>query len=87
MLFVRCDKCQSVVSVRIDRYNDLAIEYADEREVGYSVTKHIVDAKCYRPITATLRFDPQRRETERTISGGTYVDEAAFAAQQTPPSA
>lgn len=88
VLYVRCDRCKTIVAVRVDRYNDLAIEYAaNETEAGYIVTKHIVDTKCYRPITATLRFDTQRRELERTISGGTFVDAAAFADQQTPPSA
>lgn len=87
LVYVRCDKCAACVAVRIDRYNDLAIEYGpDEREHGYVVTKHIVDSTCYRPIVATLRFDTQRRERERGISGGTYIDAATYRAQQTPPS-
>jgi len=81
LLYVRCDRCQSTVAVRIDRYNDLAVEYdAREVETGYVVTKPIMDAKCFRTMQATLTFDTHRNEQSRTISGGTFIDEATYRA-------
>ncbi len=84
ILYVRCDRCQSTVAVRIDRYNDLAVEYnAREVEVGYVVNKSILDAKCFRTMQATLTFDTHRTEQSRTISGGTFIDEATYRALHT----
>ncbi len=81
VVYVRCDKCQHPVSVRIDRYNDLAVEYNErEIEIGYVVHKSIMDSTCFRIMQATLTFDTQRNEQTRTISGGTFIDEATYRA-------
>lgn len=86
VLYVRCDRCQSTVSVRIDRYNDLAIEYNErEVEVGFVVNKPIMDTKCFRVMQATLTFDTHRIEQSRTISGGAFIDEATYRALQLTP--
>jgi len=91
-LYVRCNRCQDVVRVRVNMANDLQqefVENADDVE-GYSLTKGIVDSKCFRPMTLTMRFDRRRRELERTVEGGELVDQTAWEAvrasrQQTGP--
>lgn len=78
-VYVQCARCQSPVRVRLDIYNDAAIEFDErEREVGYVWRKDIVDTKCFRPIHAEIQFDTARREMRRTITGGAYIDEATY---------
>ncbi len=78
-VYVQCARCQSPVRVRLDIYNDAAIEFDErEREIGYVWRKDIIDAKCFRPIHAEIQFDTARREQNRTITGGTYIDEATY---------
>ena len=89
-LYVRCNRCQDVVRVRVNMANDLQQEYVENSDdvAGYSLTKGIVDSKCFRPMTLTMRFDRRRNEQERSVEGGTLVDQADWealrAARQTP---
>lgn len=85
-VYVQCDRCGMPVRVRVDIYNDAAVEFDDrEREIGYVWRKDIVDAKCFRPIHAEITFDTARREITRHISGGHYIDDATYTALTTPP--
>jgi hypothetical protein len=78
-VYVQCDRCRTPVRVRVDIYNDAAVEFDDrEREIGYVWRKDIVDAKCFRPIHAEITFDTARREVARRITGGQYIDAAAY---------
>lgn len=101
-VYIRCDRCQDVVQVRINPFNELS-ELSDEDDEGvenprssnpnarFVVTKGVVDAKCYRPMRLTMLFDGRRRELDRSIEGGTSVDheawEAAQASRRPPASA
>lgn len=85
-VYVRCARCGAPVRVRVDVYNDAAVEFdASEREIGFIWRKDIVDSKCFRPIHAEITFDTLRRERNRTIVDGTYIDEATYL-QLTEPS-
>jgi hypothetical protein len=87
--YVRCNRCQDVVRVRINMANEVS-EISDEPEedpdvsrpanpsARYVVTKGVVDSKCFRPMRLTILFDGRRRELESTVDGGTVVDEAAW---------
>jgi len=79
-LYVRCDRCQDIVRVRINLANDLQQEFVENSDdvAGYSLTKGIVDSKCFRPMTLTMRFDRRRNELERSVEGGTLVDQEAW---------
>jgi hypothetical protein len=87
--YVRCNRCQDVVRVRVNMANEVS-ELSDEPEEGaerveptnpaarYVVTKGVVDSKCFRPMRLTILFDGRRRELESHVDGGEIVDEAAW---------
>ena len=78
-IYARCKRCQSAVHVRIDAFNDLAVEYNKRGDVsGYVVRKTLVDTKCFRAMPTEVWFDAQRNETQRTIEGGEFIDETTF---------
>ncbi len=76
--YVRCKRCKETIRFRVDPQWDLGT--ADGG--GYTVNKYIVGQKCFRPIEVTLTFDDNREETERSISGGSFISEAEFAQEQ-----
>jgi hypothetical protein len=100
--YVRCNRCQDVVRVRINMANEVS-EISDEPDedgdvrrpdnpaARYAVTKGVVDSKCFRPMRLTVLFDGRRREIESSVEGGEVVDEAAWeavqASRQPPPEA
>src|SRR5687768_6036054 len=87
--YVRCNRCQDVVRVRINMANEVS-EISDEPDedgdvrrpenpaARFAVTKGVVDSKCFRPMRLTILFDGRRRELESTVDGGEVVDEAAW---------
>lgn len=96
-VYVRCNRCQDVVRVRINMANEVS-EISDEPDedaesprpenpaARYAVTKGVVDSKCFRPMKLTMLFDGRRRELESSVQGGEVVDydawEAVRAARQ-----
>lgn len=78
-LYVECNHCHTPVHVRVDVYNDLALEYDNhEHAVGYVLRKEIMDARCFRLMHAEILFDTERRETRRMVEGGVFVDESVY---------
>jgi len=84
-LYIRCNRCQDVVRVRLNMANDLLQEFVENSDdvAGYSVTKGVVDSKCFRPMTLTMRFDNRRRELERSVEGGQLVEREDWEAVRT----
>jgi hypothetical protein len=79
-IYARCHRCQSPVHVRLDVFNDLAVEYNQRGDVsGYVVRKVLMDTKCFRAMPAEIWFDAQRNETQRTLEGGEFIDADTFA--------
>ncbi len=72
-LYVRCSHCGAPVHVRINLRNDLLAEYGDDLVEGYRLSKEIMDDRCFRLMRAELVFDCNRRELERTITGGEFI--------------
>ena len=89
--YVRCNRCQDVVRVRINMANEVS-EVSDTPDddadtmrpsnpnARYAITKGVVDSKCFRPMRLTILFDGRRRELESTVDGGTIADEADWEA-------
>lgn len=78
-LYVRCNKCNALVHVRIDPRNDLAVEYGDNDDaVGYRLTKEIMDSRCFRLIRAEIEYDRGKREVNRQIDGGTFISKDEY---------
>lgn len=72
--YVRCDKCRETIRFRVDPRWDLAPSYDDgDQASSFSVTKHIVGQKCFRPIEVTLNFDRNRKESGRSVTGGQLI--------------
>ena len=81
--YVRCDRCGDVVRVRVNTANELQQEFAESDGVaGYSLRKVVVDAKCFRPIEVSMRFDGRRREQSREIEGGRFITAEEYAAER-----
>lgn len=78
-LYVRCNRCQSPVHVRIDPRNDLIAEYGDDdNATGYTLHKEMMDSRCFRIMHAEITYDRNRREMERTIEGGTFISKEEY---------
>jgi hypothetical protein len=91
--YVRCNRCQDVVRVRINMANEVS-ELSDEPDpdggeiaatnpnARYAIRKGVVDSKCFRPMQLTILFDGRKREIESGVQGGEVVDRAAWDAAQ-----
>ena len=78
-LYVRCSHCGAPVHVRVNLYNDLAVDYDDSENVaGYRLRKELMDARCFRLLYADLVFDRNRRELERSIEGGEFISKQVY---------
>lgn len=78
-LYVRCGRCGAPVRVRVNLYNDLAVEYDDRENVsGYRLRKEIMDSRCFRLLYADLTFDRNRRELGRQIEGGEFISKDEY---------
>jgi hypothetical protein len=78
-LYVRCDRCQALVHVRVDPLHDLVIEYGDDEDAaGYRLIKEIMDSRCFRIMRAEVNYDRSRREVSREIEGGTFISKEQY---------
>lgn len=78
-LYAQCGRCHSVVSVRINRSNDITPDYDTG---GGVLRKEIMDSKCFQLMHAELHFDPEGKETERTIEGGRFITREQYEAEK-----
>lgn len=69
--YVRSHRCDEVVQVRIDRNNDLSLQ--DDFETYYA-RKIAVGTECFDRMEAEFYFDKNRRLTDKTVTGGVFVD-------------
>ncbi len=80
-LYVRPKRCDKIVRVRINLYNDLSLSDGD----GYHCRKTARAARCPFAAEIFLRFDKNRRLLEQEIENGEFVSEENYlewAAQQ-----
>src|SRR5262245_11348181 len=78
-LYVRCNRCNAPVHVRVDPRNDLVIEYGDDEDAsGYRLIKEIMDSRCFRLMRAEIEYDRARRELNRQIEGGTFISREEY---------
>jgi hypothetical protein len=83
-LYIECDRCNDLVSVRVNRRNDLSQEFnpSTGAVTSFRYQKGIVDQRCFRPIHVTLTFDSNQREEMRDIAGGRFITREEFRAAQ-----
>ncbi|MFN0072334.1 MAG: hypothetical protein ACKVVP_12695 [Chloroflexota bacterium] len=84
-LYIACDRCNDLVSVRVNRRNDLSQEFNPSTGAvsSYRYQKGIVDQRCFRPIHVSITFDSSQREEMRDIAGGHFITREEFRAGQT----
>jgi hypothetical protein len=70
--YVRSNRCDEVIQVRLDRANDLSIQ--DYTPTTYYTRKLIVGTKCFDRMEAEFTFDANRRLIEKSVQGGTFVE-------------
>ena len=74
-IYARCNRCGEVVSARVNRYNDLSIDYDEGDRTSYHCHKLLIGEKqCFQRIEVDLTFDAKRNLASREITGGVFVD-------------
>jgi hypothetical protein len=69
-LYVRCARCGTPLSVRVDTRNELSADY---EQGGYVLFKEMMDAKCFTLMRAEVHFDQQRNVTKQLVEKGTLI--------------
>ena len=69
---VKCRRCGEIIEGRVDLDNDLSL---NDDGSGYIVRKGLIGGnRCFQQIEVELNFDSSRQLTEKTITGGTFVE-------------
>ena len=88
--YLKCNKCGEVIRIRIDRRWDLEQEFDEgggDAVTGYVSRKEVMGTKCFQMLRLTVQFDRGYRETEKQLSGGTFVGQEEYEAAQAAQSA
>jgi len=72
-LYVQCEHCGEKIRVRVDKVNDLQQEFGEDAITGYTLRKDIIGQKCFRMLTAEVRFDRNRKVLSQSIEGGRFI--------------
>ena len=71
----RCRRCGEVLEGRVDRYNELSVEYEGGKPVYYCRKVLMGSGPCYQAVETTFKFDEGRNNVlERQVSGGEFVE-------------
>jgi hypothetical protein len=82
-VYVRCSRCDEKLRTRISLYNDLSVDFNNGGEIRYICRKTLVGSqRCFQRIEVILYFDSQRVLTDRDISGGMFIDEDEYLADE-----
>jgi len=83
-IYARCDRCGETLTTRVDRSNDLSVDYGEKpRKDTYFCRKVLVGSgPCYQKIEVELTFDHNRKLLERDISGGSFITQEEFQASR-----
>jgi hypothetical protein len=74
-VYVRPKRCDQIVLVRIDLFNDLS---QNDLSDGYFVRKIAQAARCPFQAEITLEFDKNRKITDRHIENGEFATEEQY---------
>ena len=75
-LSVKCNRCGEVVRARIDLNNELSTEYGEGGETQAYICRKVLigEQLCFQPLEVTLKFDADRKLSDRQVNGGLFVD-------------
>jgi len=82
--YVKCDRCGEVVQVRLNRNNDLSVEYGEGGEKSDVLQAHklIVGQKCPNRMEADFIFDRNRSLVQKNVTAGKFVDALEYKVNQ-----
>ena len=75
-VYVRPKRCDEIVEIRVDLYNDLSQE---DDSSGFFVRKLASATRCPFQAEVTLFFDKNRRNTTSDIENGEFVSAQEYA--------
>jgi hypothetical protein len=80
MVYVRCDRCGEPISARVNLRRDLSLRYSDAGEADeYFTRKSLIGSGlCFERIEVELSFDASKMLINRSIHGGTFLDEDEY---------
>ena len=83
-VYVQCERCQEKIRFHIDMRNDLSIQYGEtEKEDVYFTRKRVIGRQgCFQAIDVELTFDRDRRLVNQQITGGRFINEENYNAQE-----
>jgi hypothetical protein len=79
-IYVECERCKSIVHVRLDRRHDISLR----EDGGHYVRKEVMDSKCFRLMAAEIVFDSAYRIQSQEVQGGRFVSAAEYEASTNP---
>jgi hypothetical protein len=82
--YVQCKYCKEIIKGRIDLLNHLSVQYGEgKNSTSYYCRKVMIGSgRCYRPIEVEFWFDSNRKISEQSIEGGSFVTEEDFLRRQ-----
>ena len=84
-LYVQVAKSGEKIRVRIDPANDLAQEFdagGGDSPTHYTCAKEVIGSESLETVELNLEFDSRRRMVGQEITGGKFITEAEFFADE-----
>lgn len=82
MLHFRCQRCSTVVRIRVDKRNDLNRE--DDGPGVFLLRKDVMDNKCFQLMNAEVWLDSNYQVVSSDVTGGELISEEEYIAAIEP---
>ena len=69
-LYAQCNRCSAVLAVRIDRRNEVSVDYESG---GYVLHKEMMDSKCFQLMRAEIHYNANMQVTSQVIENGKFI--------------
>jgi hypothetical protein len=78
--YVKCLRCGEVIQIRVNKNNDLTVQYGekDAKSDTFFVHKVIVGQKCYNRMEADFTYSHSRALVEKKVAGGEFVTQELY---------
>ena len=74
-VYLRCNKCNEPLKVRVNLNHDLSVDYDGPKGQSYFSRKTVVGRTgCFQRIEIELTFNQKRKLTNSEVAGGTYIE-------------
>lgn len=74
-LTVKCDRCGEIIRARVNKYNDLSVQY-DGKVKTYHCRKLLIGDKgeCFQRVEVEMTFNANRKLIDHKVTGGQFID-------------